>query len=587
MYLFNTPLDIYLGVFLYRKSGGIVMDNKTLIVKTLHDMLAEHMSKEQISDLIEVPSNADHGDLAFPVFQLAKTFRKAPQMIAEELVSQINTADFDKVVAVGPYINFFVKRSVAANQILHQVYEEKEKFGAVDIGKGANVTVDMSSPNIAKPMSMGHLRSTVIGNAIANIMAKVNYNLIRINHLGDWGTQFGKLIVAYKKWGSEEVVRQDPVNQLVKLYVEFHERAEEDPSLEDEARATFKKLEEHDPEMTELWTWFKDESLKEFNKVYDLLGIKFDSYNGEAFYNDKMQPVIDELEAKGISTIENGATIVNLDEESLPPALIKKSDGATLYLTRDLATAYYRHKTYDFAQNIYVVGNEQANHFHQLKAVLKRLGNDWSDDMHHIAFGLITLEGKKLSTRKGKVVLLEKVLNEAIELALKQIEMKNPDLENKEEVARQVGVGAVIYHDLKTDRLNSFDFKLEDIVQFEGETGPYIQYAIARANTIIDKYGKEINPSNEWILTDNYAWEIIKKLSAYQASIEQAVEKYEPSIVAKYAIQLAQLFNKYYGNTRILVEDEEIEARIALVSAVITVLQDALALLGLESPKNM
>ena len=563
------------------------MDNKALIVEVLKDVLADQMSEEQILDLIEIPGNAEHGDLAFPVFQLAKVFRKAPQMIAQELVEQIKGDNFDKVVAVGPYINFFVKRSLTSNEILHKVYTEKEKFGATDMGHGANVTIDMSSPNIAKPMSMGHLRSTVIGNAIANIMSKVNYNLIRINHLGDWGTQFGKLIVAYKKWGSEEVVRQDPVNQLVKLYVEFHERAEEDPSLEDEARAAFKKLEEHDPEMTELWTWFKDESLKEFNKVYDLLGIHFDSYNGEAFYNDKMQPVIDELEEKGISTIENGATIVNLDEENLPPALIKKSDGATLYLTRDLATAYYRHHTYDFAQNIYVVGNEQANHFHQLKAVLKRLGNDWSDDMHHIAFGLITLEGKKLSTRKGKIVLLEDVLNEAIELALKQIEMKNPDLENKEEVARQVGVGAVIYHDLKTDRLNSFDFKLEDIVQFEGETGPYIQYAIARANTILDKYGKDIDPSNEWILTDDYAWEIIKKLSAYETTIQQAVEKYEPSIVAKYAVQLAQLFNKYYGNTRILVEDEEIDARIALVSAVITVLQDALGLLGLESPKNM
>lgn len=563
------------------------MDNKALIVEVLKDVLADQMSEEQILDLIEIPGNAEHGDLAFPVFQLAKVFRKAPQMIAQELVEQIKGDNFDKVVAVGPYINFFVKRSLTSNEILHKVYTEKEKFGATDMGHGANVTIDMSSPNIAKPMSMGHLRSTVIGNAIANIMSKVNYNLIRINHLGDWGTQFGKLIVAYKKWGSEEVVRQDPVNQLVKLYVEFHERAEEDPSLEDEARAAFKKLEEHDPEMTGLWTWFKDESLKEFNKVYDLLGIHFDSYNGEAFYNDKMQPVIDELEEKGISTIENGATIVNLDEENLPPALIKKSDGATLYLTRDLATAYYRHHTYDFAQNIYVVGNEQANHFHQLKAVLKRLGNDWSDDMHHIAFGLITLEGKKLSTRKGKIVLLEDVLNEAIELALKQIEMKNPDLENKEEVARQVGVGAVIYHDLKTDRLNSFDFKLEDIVQFEGETGPYIQYAIARANTILDKYGKDIDPSNEWILTDDYAWEIIKKLSAYETTIQQAVEKYEPSIVAKYAVQLAQLFNKYYGNTRILVEDEEIDARIALVSAVITVLQDALGLLGLESPKNM
>ena len=382
-------------------------------------------------------------------------------------------------------------------------------------------------------------------------------------------------------------MKQDPVNELVKLYVQFHEETESDPELDDQARAAFKKLEEHDPEMTELWQWFKEESLKEFNKVYEMLDIDFDSYNGEAFYNDKMDPVIQELEDKGISTIENGATIVLLEEENLPPALIKKSDGATLYLTRDLATAYYRHQTYDFDQNIYVVGNEQANHFKQLKAVLKRLGNDWSDDMHHIPFGLITLEGKKLSTRKGKIVLLEEVLKEAIELALEQIKQKNPDLENKEEVARQVGVGAVIFHDLKSDRLNSFDFKLDEIVQFEGETGPYIQYACARANTILEKYGKEVNSDHVWELTDAYSWEIIKKLSQYQATVIQAAERYEPSVIAKYAIQLAQLFNRYYGNTRILSEDDQLEARIALVQAIVIVLKDALSLLGIKAPENM
>lgn len=563
------------------------MENKKLIVEALTPVLAGQMEPEQIESLIEIPSNPEHGDFAFPVFQLAKVFRKAPQMIASELVEKIDDSNFDKVVAVGPYINFLVKRSVVSNQVLHDVLAEGSHYGDVDLGHGGNACIDMSSPNIAKPMSMGHLRSTVIGNSIANILDKVNYNTIKINHLGDWGTQFGKLIVAYKKWGNEEVVKQDPVNELVKLYVQFHEEAETDPELDDQARAAFKKLEEHDPEMTELWQWFKEESLKEFNKVYDMLDIEFDSYNGEAFYNDKMAPVIQELEDKGISTIENGATIVLLEEENLPPALIMKSDGATLYLTRDLATAYYRHQTYDFDKNIYVVGNEQANHFKQLKAVLKRLGNDWSDDMHHIPFGLITLEGKKLSTRKGKIVLLEEVLKEAIELALEQIKQKNPDLENKEEVARQVGVGAVIFHDLKSDRLNSFDFKLDEIVQFEGETGPYIQYACARANTILEKYGKEVNTDNVWELTDAYSWEIVKKLSQYQATVIQAAERYEPSVIAKYAIQLAQLFNRYYGNTRILSEDDQLEARIALVQAIVIVLKDALSLLGIQAPENM
>lgn len=563
------------------------MENKQLVVSILTPVLSEHLSPDAIANLIEVPNNADHGDLAFPVFSLAKIFRQAPPQIAQNLVPQLDASAFDKIVATGPYINFFLKRSEVANTIIHRVLTQQEQYGATDLGKQRKVPIDMSSPNIAKPMSMGHLRSTVIGNSIALILKKLNFQPIKINHLGDWGTQFGKLIVAYQLWGDEETVKKDPVKELVKLYVTFHERAEEQPELEDQGRAAFKKLEEHDPEMVALWQWFKDESLKEFNKVYDMLDITFDSMNGEAFYNDKMQEVIDELANKGISTVDNGATLVLLEEENLPPALIKKSDGATLYLTRDLATAYYRKRTYDFAKSLYVVGNEQANHFKQLKAVLKRLGKDWSDDMHHIPFGLITLEGKKLSTRKGKIVLLEDVLNEAIDLALQQIKEKNPSLPNKEEVAQQVGVGAVIFHDLKTDRMNSFDFKLEDIVQFEGETGPYIQYTHARSRSILAKYGKEVVADHVFALTDDASWEVIKKLAAYQQTIEYAAEKFEPSQIAKYAVSLAQTFNRYYGNTRILEENEQLEARIALVNSVAIVLKDALGLLGIKAPDQM
>src|SRR5699024_2485300 len=413
------------------------------------------------------------------------------------------------------------------------------------------------------------------------------FRSIRINHLGDWGTQFGKLIVAYEKWGDEEQVRKDPINELVKLYVEFHERAEENPELDDEARAVFKRLEDGDQEMIELWTWFKDESLKEFQKVYDMLNIEFDSYNGEAFYNDKMQAVIEELESKNITKIDQGATIVDLEEENLPPALIKKSDGATLYVTRDLAAAIYRYNTYNFAKNVYVVGNEQSVHFKQLKAVLDKLGYEWYKDMTHVPFGLITLNGKKLSTRKGKIVLLEQVLNDAITLATEQINEKNPDLANKEEVAHQVGVGAVVFHDLKTDRMNNFDFNLKDIVQFEGETGPYVQYTYARSMSMIRKYDKEISKDTTVNLNDAYSWEVIKKIADYSRIVENAIERFEPSLVAKYVIQLAQQFNKYYANVRILNDDDQLESRMALVKAVTIVIKDALNLLGVEAPEEM
>lgn len=563
------------------------MDNKLLFAEKLQQVLAEHLTVDEVKALIEIPKDSSMGDLAFPVFTLARVLRKAPPQIAQDIVAQMDTSAFQTVEAVGPYINIRLKRSATAFEIVKDVIEKGEQYGAVDLGKGATMTVDMSSPNIAKPMSMGHLRSTVIGNAIANIAKKTNYQPIRINHLGDWGTQFGKLIVAYKMWGDDKVIEADPVKELVKLYVDFHEAAETRPELEEQARAAFKALEDGDEEMIRLWTWFKDESLKEFNKVYDLLGITFDSYNGEAFYNDKMQPIIDELEEKGITTVDNGATIVKLDEEDLPPALIKKSDGATLYATRDLAAAQYRKDTYDFAKNVYVVGNEQSGHFKQLRAVLKRMGRDWAEDMIHVPFGLITLNGKKLSTRKGKIILLEVVLNDAINLAFQQINEKNPTLANKEAVAKEVGVGAVIFHDLKTDRMNSFDFKLEEIVQFEGETGPYVQYTYARAMSLMRKFGQAIDADVDYQLEDDYSWEVAKKLLAYPQVVTQAMEKYEPSVIAKYAVQLAQLFNKYYGNTRLLDDDAQRPARMALVKATTIVIKDALNLLGIAAPEEM
>lgn len=563
------------------------MNQREIIAKELHAILYEHLSYEQVEALIEVPNNTEHGDLAFPVFTLAKAFRKAPNLIAEELVEQIDTTAFSQVASVGPYINFKLDRQKISDQIIKEVNQAGENYGSLDIGQGKNVTIDMSSPNIAKPMSMGHLRSTVIGNALSLILKKINYHTININHLGDWGTQFGKLIVAYQKWGDEAKVKADPVNELVKLYVEFHERAEEDPSLDDEGRAAFKRLEEHDPEMIQLWTWFKDESLKEFDKVYKMLNVHFDHYTGESFYNDKMNEIVDLLEEKGLSEIDQGSLIVRLDEYDLPPALIKKSDGATLYITRDLATAYYRHRTYHFDQSLYVVGNEQSNHFKQLKAVLEKMGNDWAQSMHHIPFGLITVGGKKLSTRKGKIILLEEVLNEAIRLASEQIEAKNPDLPNKEEVAHQVGVGAVVFHDLKNDRTNNFDFELEEVVQFEGETGPYVQYTHARIHSILSRYEQNIDLTAALSLTDDYSWELVKKLQAYPSTIVRAAERYEPSIISKYVIQLAQFFNRYYANVRILNDDEELNARMALLNAVATVIKDGLSLLGVAAPERM
>ncbi|MEO1772862.1 arginine--tRNA ligase [Candidatus Enterococcus ferrettii] len=563
------------------------MNNKEIVAQAVYEVVKEDLSLEDVARLLEKPKLADHGDVAFPAFSLAKIYRKAPQQIAVDLAEKINPEHFEKVEVVGPYLNFFLNKKVVSANVLKEIIEAGSQFGASTIGNNGNVTIDMSSPNIAKPISMGHLRSTVIGNSISLILSKVGYQPVKINHLGDWGTQFGKLIVAYKKWGSEEKVKAEPISELLRLYVQFHEEAENDAALEDEARAWFKRLEQDDAEAVELWEWFRSESLKEFNKIYDMLEVSFDSYNGEAFYNDKMDEVVTMLEEKHLLKEDQGAEIVDLEAYDLNPALIKKSDGATLYITRDLAAAIYRKRTYNFVKSLYVVGNEQSIHFRQLKAVLKEMGFEWSDDMKHIPFGLITQGGKKLSTRKGKIILLEEVLNEATESALAQIVEKNPDLPNKEEVARQVGVGAVIFHDLKNDRLNNFDFELGEVVRFEGETGPYVQYTHARAMTILNKADFTPSITGTYALNDADSWEIIKLLQAFPDAVSQAAEQYEPSVIAKHSLRLAQAFNKYYAHTKILVDDEQKDARLALVHAVTTILKEDLRLLGVHAPNKM
>ncbi|CYV47154.1 arginine--tRNA ligase [Streptococcus suis] len=562
------------------------MNQKQVIAERLAAILPS-LEVEAIYNLLEKPKSSEMGDIAFPAFSLAKVERKAPQAIAADIVEKLDTTGFEKVVATGPYVNFFLDKAAISHQVLTDVITEKDQYGKLNIGQGRNVTIDMSSPNIAKPFSVGHLRSTVIGDALANIHEKLGYKPIRINHLGDWGKQFGMLIVAYKLWGDKAAVEADPISELLKLYVRINAEAEEKPELDDEARQWFKKLEDGDSEAHELWQWFRDESLVEFNRIYDKLDVTFDSYNGEAFYNDKMDEGIQILEEKGLLQESKGARIVDLESYNLPPALIMKTDGATLYITRDMATAMYRKRTYDFVKSIYIVGQEQINHFKQLKAVLKEMDFDWSDDMTHVTFGLVTKDKKKLSTRKGNIILLEPTLDEAISRALTQIEAKNPDLENKEEVAHAVGVGAVKFYDLKTDRDNGYDFDLEAMVSFEGETGPYVQYAYARIQSILRKANFVPSAENDYKLADAESWDIIKHIQNFSNVVERAGDKFDPSLIAKYAINLAQAFNKYYAHTRILDESPERDGRLALAYATGLVLKEALRLLGVKAPEKM
>ena len=562
------------------------MDNKQLIASELAKVI-DTLDQTAISNLLEQPKSSDLGDIAFPAFSLAKVERKAPQAIAADIAEKIDPSHFEKVVATGPYVNFFLNKAKISDQVIKEVIKEGADYGQQNEGNGGNITIDLSSPNIAKPFSVGHLRSTVIGDALSNIFRKMGYNTIKINHLGDWGKQFGLLMVAYKKWGNKEAVEANPIDELLQLYVRINAEIENDPALDDEGRLWFKKLEDGDPEATELWQWFRDESLVEFNRIYELLGVEFDSLNGEAFYNDKMDEAVKILENKGLLKESKGASIVDLDDVNLPPAMIKKSDGATLYITRDIATAMYRARTYNFVKNVYVVGQEQSNHFRQLKAVLKKMGFDWSDDMIHVDFGLVTKNRQKLSTRKGNIILLEPTLQEAISRAKAQIEEKNPNLENKEAVAHAVGVGAVKFYDLKTDRRNGYDFDLEAMVSFEGETGPYVQYAYARIQSILRKADFKPSLDANYNLNDAESWEIIKLIQDFARVVKRASDNFEPSLIAKYAISLAQAFNKYYAHTRILDESPERDSRLALSYTTAVVLKEALRMLGVEAPEKM
>ena len=553
------------------------------------ELLAKSLNKsaEEIEEQMERPKQLQHGDYAFPCFALAKEKRQAPQIIAAELANDLSHDVFSAITAMGGYVNFTLDKQFAGSCVLSSIHQQRERYGSTAIGQGQVVTIDLSSPNIAKPFSMGHLRSTVIGNSISLLLEKQGYEVVRINHVGDWGTQFGKLICAYEKWGEEAKVRSNTIPELLKLYIRFHEEAVNDEQLEQEGRDWFKKLEQGDAYANKLWRWFRDVSMEEFERVYQLMGVRFDSDAGEAFYNDKMERVVKELEQKELLSWSEGAQVVRLDEQELPPSLIKKKDGATLYATRDLAAAIYRKETYGFSDSLYVVGHEQSLHFQQLKLVLKKMGYEWADAISHISFGMVLQDGKKMSTRKGKLVLLDKVLEQAIQLAAANIAKKNPELADKEEVARQVGVGAVLFHDLKHERIRDIEFSLEDMLRVEGETGPYVQYTHARACTLLTKagdirYGSEVAAD---IAAD--AWPMLSLLMQFPEAVDYATANHDPSHIAKYVIDLAQAFNSYYGKVRILEENDDLGARLAIVEAVAIVLAEGLRLLGIAAPKQM
>lgn len=566
-----------------------MVDFKQVISESLKSKI-EDMTIEEIKALLEIPPNKDMGDYAFPCFKLAKIFRKSPNMIAEEIAKEIELTDeISKVINLGAYVNFFVNKGQLAKKVINQILTEKENYGKSDFGGGKNVVIDYSSPNIAKPFHIGHIRTTVIGNALYKIYDSQGYNTIRINHLGDYGTQFGKLIVAYKLWGNKEAVEANPIKELLKIYVRFHEETERNPEIEDEARAWFTKLENGDQEAKDLWQWFRDESLKEFQRVYDLLDIEFDSYAGESFYSDKMSAVIEELKEKGLLEESQGTNIVDLEDKNLPPALIQKNDGSTLYMTRDLAAAMYRKKTYDFAKAIYVVGSQQELHFKQLFSVIEKMGYEWYKDMVHVQFGMVALEEGTMSTRKGRVVFLEDVLHQAIDKTKEIIEEKNPDAENIDEIAKEVGVGAVVFQELSNSRIKDYTFSWERTLSFEGETGPYVQYTHARCCAVERKANTEITSDiNFDLLSDEEASDVLKVLETFNKSIMLAMSKNEPHIVTRFVLDLAQAFNKFYHNSPILVDDEELrKARLALVECTRQTIENALKLLGMQAPIKM
>lgn len=561
------------------------MDFKKYIASRIK---AEGLSEEELCSLIAVPPNTEMGDYALPCFRLAKTMRKPPAAIAEELAAAYPA---DEIVtgakAVNGYVNFRIDRALWSEQTLRRVLSEREAYGSSDEGKGKTVCIEYSSVNIAKPFHIGHLSSTVIGSALYKLHKFLGYPSVAINHLGDYGTQFGKLISAYKRWGSREEIEKGGLRALNALYVRFHEEAERDPSLNDEARHFFKKIEEKDEESVALFEWFKQLTLKDVGRIYDLLDVHFDSWAGESFYIDKMQPVIDELKEKGLLVESEGAQIVDLSAYDMPPCLVLRSDGASLYATRDLAAAIYRKQTYDFYKSLYVVAYQQNLHFRQFFKVLELMGKEWAKDLVHVAYGMVSLEEGSMSTRKGRVVYLEDVINKCVEKALAIITEKNPSLENKEETAKTVGVGAVIFGALYNNKIKDITFSYDKVLNFEGETSCYVQYTCARAHSVLEKGGsarayaaKEVCPQE---------FEVVKQLAEFPATCHDALEKYEPCFIARYCVDLAQKFNKFYFDCSILnAEDGQTRAfRLALTEATLVTLKNGLGLLGIGVPEKM
>ena len=554
---------------------------KNQIVNLLSQNI-EVLTSEEISQLIEIPPKPEMGDFAFPCFRLAKSYHKAPPMIAQDLKESIGDQAFlSEIKVIGGYLNFYVDKAQYAQQIIDK-YNNATDYGCSDQGKDKTICIDYSSPNVAKNFHVGHLRTTIIGNSLYKIFSKLGYKVVRINHLGDWGTQFGKLIVAYKKWGSREAVEEKGIEELMDIYVKFHEEAEKDDSLNDEARAWFLKMEQGNEEALEIWQWFRDISLKEFMRVYNILGMEFDSFAGESFYRDKR------LTDDGLLKESQGAMIVPLDEYDMPPCIVAKKDGSSIYATRDLAAILYRKATYNFDRCLYVTGLEQKLHFAQVFKVIELMGNDYAKNLVHIPYGLVSLKSGKISSRKGNVIFAEDLLRESINKTTSIIEEKNPDIPDKEEVAKQVGIGAIIFNDLYNQRIKDVIFDWNKLLNFDGETGPYVQYTYARASSVLRKIGEVPDTIDYTLLTDEVSIGLLKEIERYPQVIKDAAERYEPSVIARYSIDLAHAFNKFYHECQINVEDETTKyTRTNVVKIARYIIKDALSLLGIQCPEQM